>query len=86
VHTVVKRRPVPPAVPASAMEQNVNKRPPGRPPGKSHSAVVGNVDPLIGRKVMTRWPQDNNFYEAIITDFNPEKVLGFSAYLSAQFF
>lgn len=73
VHTVVKRRPVPPAVPASAMEQNVNKRPPGRPPGKSHSAVVGNVDPLIGRKVMTRWPQDNNFYEAIITDFNPEK-------------
>ncbi|XP_019168134.1 PREDICTED: protein EMSY-LIKE 4-like [Ipomoea nil] len=27
-------------------------------------------DPLIGRKVRTRWPDDNNFYEAIITDYN----------------
>ncbi|KAL5549695.1 hypothetical protein UlMin_004926 [Ulmus minor] len=27
-------------------------------------------DPLIGRKVRTRWPDDNNFYEAVITDFN----------------
>ncbi|KAK2998778.1 hypothetical protein RJ639_024390 [Escallonia herrerae] len=27
-------------------------------------------DPLIGRKVMTRWPADNNFYEAIISDYN----------------
>lgn len=72
VPTVVKRRPVPTSVPASGMEQNVHKRPLGRPPGKSHCAVVANVDSLIGRKVMTRWPQDNNFYEAIITDYNPE--------------
>ncbi|CAM8962007.1 unnamed protein product [Rhodiola kirilowii] len=28
-------------------------------------------DPLIGKKVKTRWPDDNNFYEAIITDFDP---------------
>lgn len=28
-------------------------------------------DPLIGRKVWTRWPTDNNFYEAVIRDFNP---------------
>ncbi|KAK1429089.1 hypothetical protein QVD17_11290 [Tagetes erecta] len=28
-------------------------------------------DPLIGRKVWTRWPEDNNFYEALIADFNP---------------
>ncbi|XP_038699517.1 protein EMSY-LIKE 3-like [Tripterygium wilfordii] len=28
-------------------------------------------DPLIGRKVKTRWPDDNNFYEAVITDYNP---------------
>lgn len=69
VQTVVKRR----SVPASGIEQNVHKRPPGRPPGKSHSTVVANVDSLIGRKVMTRWPQDNNFYDAIITDFNAEK-------------
>ncbi|GMY16137.1 protein EMSY-LIKE 3 [Fagus crenata] len=27
-------------------------------------------DPLIGRKVWTRWPDDNHFYEAVITDYN----------------
>ncbi|XP_077215542.1 protein EMSY-LIKE 3-like [Tasmannia lanceolata] len=32
-------------------------------------------DPLVGRKVMTRWPEDNNFYEAVITDYNPEEGL-----------
>ncbi|KAJ8470706.1 hypothetical protein OPV22_025049 [Ensete ventricosum] len=32
-------------------------------------------DPLIGRKVMTRWPEDNNFYEAVITDYNPVEGL-----------
>ncbi|RWW64389.1 hypothetical protein BHE74_00028372 [Ensete ventricosum] len=31
-------------------------------------------DPLIGRKVMTRWPADNHFYEAIITDYNPVEI------------
>ncbi|OMO55173.1 hypothetical protein COLO4_36159 [Corchorus olitorius] len=30
-------------------------------------------DALIGRKVWTRWPEDNNFYEAVITDFNPSE-------------
>ncbi|KAJ8770872.1 hypothetical protein K2173_021787 [Erythroxylum novogranatense] len=30
-----------------------------------------SYDPLIGRKVWTRWPEDNHFYEAIITDYNP---------------
>ncbi|KAK6937061.1 ENT domain [Dillenia turbinata] len=34
-----------------------------------------NIDPLIGRKVMTRWPEDNNFYEATITDYNPVEGL-----------
>ncbi|XP_062196271.1 protein EMSY-LIKE 3-like isoform X2 [Phragmites australis] len=33
------------------------------------------IDPLIGRKVMTRWPDDNSFYEAVITDYNPIKGL-----------
>ncbi|KAH9774670.1 protein EMSY-LIKE 3 [Citrus sinensis] len=28
-------------------------------------------DPLIGKRVRTRWPDDNNFYEAVITDYNP---------------
>ncbi|XP_075517820.1 protein EMSY-LIKE 3-like isoform X1 [Primulina tabacum] len=27
--------------------------------------------PLIGRRVMIKWPADNNFYEALITDYNP---------------
>ncbi|KAF9597224.1 hypothetical protein IFM89_016365 [Coptis chinensis] len=28
-------------------------------------------DPLVGRKVMTRWPEDNSFYEAVITNYDP---------------
>ncbi|XP_071720150.1 protein EMSY-LIKE 1-like [Rutidosis leptorrhynchoides] len=28
-------------------------------------------DQLIGRKLKTRWPDDNNFYEAVIVDYNP---------------
>jgi hypothetical protein len=27
--------------------------------------------PYIGRNVRTRWPDDNNFYQAVITDYNP---------------
>lgn len=34
-------------------------------------ATNGSGDPFIGRKVLTRWPADNNFYEAVITDYNP---------------
>ncbi|KAG2583084.1 hypothetical protein PVAP13_6KG225900 [Panicum virgatum] len=32
------------------------------------------LNPLIGRKVMTRWPDDNSFYEAVITDYDAEKM------------
>ncbi|GFP79813.1 hypothetical protein PHJA_000124700 [Phtheirospermum japonicum] len=28
-------------------------------------------DSLVGRRVMIRWPADNNFYEAVITEYNP---------------
>lgn len=31
-------------------------------------------DPLVGRTVRTRWPDDNNFYEALITRYNPADV------------
>ncbi|XP_052201568.1 protein EMSY-LIKE 3-like isoform X2 [Diospyros lotus] len=31
---------------------------------------AANFNPLIGRKVWTRWPEDNNFYEAVIVDYN----------------
>lgn len=33
------------------------------------------INILIGRKVRTRWPDDNNFYEAVITDHNAEEGL-----------
>ncbi|XP_031482931.1 protein EMSY-LIKE 3-like [Nymphaea colorata] len=36
-------------------------------------AEAASLDPLIGRKVMTRWPEDNNFYEAVVTDYNPKE-------------
>ncbi|XP_031387003.1 protein EMSY-LIKE 3-like isoform X2 [Punica granatum] len=36
---------------------------------------AANFDPLIGKKVWTRWPDDNNFYEAVITNYNPAKGL-----------
>ncbi|CDY50571.1 BnaA01g30850D [Brassica napus] len=29
-----------------------------------------SAEALIGRKVWTKWPEDNNFYEAIITQYN----------------
>ncbi|GMJ15156.1 EMSY-like 3 [Hibiscus trionum] len=36
-------------------------------------AEGATFDPLFGRKVWTRWPEDNNFYEAVITDYNPSE-------------
>ncbi|XP_054802249.1 protein EMSY-LIKE 1-like isoform X2 [Prosopis cineraria] len=33
-------------------------------------AEVATFDPYIGKKVWTRWPEDNHFYEAVITDYN----------------
>ncbi|KAF3787811.1 EMSY-LIKE 3 protein [Nymphaea thermarum] len=39
----------------------------------NESTAAASFDPLIGRKVMTRWPEDNNFYEAVITDYNPKE-------------
>lgn len=40
----------------------------------SEPAEAASFDPLIGRKVRTRWPDDNNFYEAVITDYNRVEV------------
>lgn len=46
----------------------------------SSGAVMGEpaegstFDQLIGRRVRTRWPDDNNFYEAVITDYNQAEV------------
>jgi len=43
--------------------------------GTGELAEGASIDPLIGKKVRTRWPDDNNFYEAVITDYNPVDVL-----------
>ncbi|XP_072995781.1 protein EMSY-LIKE 3-like isoform X1 [Typha latifolia] len=48
-------------------------------------AAIGSAEPqsynsFVGRKVMTRWPDDNNFYEAVITDYNPTEDLHFLVY------
>lgn len=45
----------------------------------SSGALVANElaetgDRYIGKKVLTRWPDDNNFYEAVITNYNPADV------------
>ncbi|KAM0942916.1 putative ENT domain, protein EMSY-LIKE, plant, ENT domain-like superfamily [Dioscorea sansibarensis] len=45
------------------------------PNGRGQPSEASTFDPLIGRKVMTRWPEDNNFYEAVITDYNPREGL-----------
>lgn len=37
-------------------------------------AEAASYDPKIGRKVWTRWPADNHFYEAVISDYNPAEV------------
>lgn len=42
--------------------------------GHPNERPQGSFDPLIGRKVKTRWPDDNNFYQAVITDYNPVEV------------
>lgn len=51
---------------------------PGRPQpvnrassGPFASNVPAEGFDLLGRKVWTRWPEDNHFYEANITDYNP---------------
>lgn len=68
---------------ASSMKQYPPSGPTGRgqvvnrvPPGTklSDRAEGAAVDSLIGKKVRTRWPDDNNFYEAVITDYNPAEV------------
>ncbi|KAK3195461.1 hypothetical protein Dsin_026771 [Dipteronia sinensis] len=44
---------------------------------EEHRELLGpvNADDMIQRKrVRTRWPDDNNFYEAVITDYNPVEI------------
>lgn len=39
--------------------------------GRGSSNTTRSRDLFFGRKIMTRWPEDTNFYEAIIRDYNP---------------
>ncbi|XP_071719795.1 protein EMSY-LIKE 3-like [Rutidosis leptorrhynchoides] len=41
----------------------------------NQTADTSSYSSLIGKKVKTRWPDDNNFYEAVITDYNPDEGL-----------
>lgn len=56
-----------------------NKVPNRAPSGidMGEPAMGASLDSLVGRKVRTRWPDDNNFYEAIISDYNRAEVLTF---------
>ncbi|XP_004488476.1 protein EMSY-LIKE 3 [Cicer arietinum] len=64
----------------SSIKQYPSSGPGGRnqvPNRVTSGAVTGELaegasfDSLIGRRVRTRWPDDNNFYEAVITHYNP---------------
>ncbi|CAL5090737.1 unnamed protein product [Urochloa decumbens] len=59
--------------PPSARGPLMNRYFPGGPAAEFSQAQ--NVNPLIGRKVMSRWPDDNSFYEVVISDYNPETGL-----------
>ncbi|GAB2287011.1 hypothetical protein Dimus_021397 [Dionaea muscipula] len=34
-------------------------------------AEAGSYDPYIGKRVSTRWPEDNNFYVAVVRKYDP---------------
>ncbi|CAL5065210.1 unnamed protein product [Urochloa decumbens] len=63
-------KPIPSAAGPSGRGPHMNRNFPG-----AAEAQALNVHPLIGRKVMIRWPEDNSFYEAVISDYNPDTGL-----------
>ncbi|KAK7243522.1 hypothetical protein RIF29_38321 [Crotalaria pallida] len=59
---------------ASSIKQYPSSGPVGRnqvPNRVTSSNIIGEHDSMIGRRVRTKWPDDNNFYEAVISDYNP---------------
>ncbi|GMI92384.1 EMSY-like 3 [Hibiscus trionum] len=74
------RRGLPPGAKSKKSKSHPSRCLPGKPqaPNRTSSgafatnepAEAAPYDPLIGRKVWTRWPEDNHFYEAVITDYN----------------
>ncbi|KDO50147.1 hypothetical protein CISIN_1g015970mg [Citrus sinensis] len=85
-HSLPLMNPVqyPPTGPA-ANRSFINRSSSGNIP-TNEPAEAATFDPLIGRKVWTRWPEDNSFYEAVITDYNPTEVYVQSTVLSMFMF
>ncbi|XP_058729334.1 protein EMSY-LIKE 3-like [Vicia villosa] len=52
------------------VQNQVQNQVSNRPVMVEHAEGV-SFGPMIGRRVRTRWPDDNNFYEAVISDYNP---------------
>ncbi|KAF1896463.1 hypothetical protein Lal_00034161 [Lupinus albus] len=65
-----KQKPGQIAPSVSSMKQYPSSGPGGRNQVPNRAEGV-SFDSLIGRRVRTKWPDDNNFYEAVITDYNP---------------
>ncbi|XP_010559071.1 PREDICTED: protein EMSY-LIKE 4 [Tarenaya hassleriana] len=55
------------------LDQNPRGQVVNRIPSRAASSgePTEGVASLVGRRVRTRWPEDNTFYEAVITDYNP---------------
>ncbi|KAL8500708.1 hypothetical protein ACS0TY_020334 [Phlomoides rotata] len=81
-----KHKSMPPG--ASSMKMQYPSGPAGR--GHFGNRISGglpnepaegaSLDPLVGRRVSTRWPDDNSFYDAIITDYNAVEGRHFLVY------
>uniref|UniRef100_A0A6M2EGM8 ENT domain-containing protein n=1 Tax=Populus davidiana TaxID=266767 RepID=A0A6M2EGM8_9ROSI len=65
-----------PTVSASRKKQKTSLVYPTGPPRNQHFNNRGSAydDKEIGKEVWTRWPEDNNFYKAVITRYNPAEA------------
>ncbi|XP_052303921.1 protein EMSY-LIKE 1 isoform X2 [Populus trichocarpa] len=65
-----------PTVSASRKKQKTFLMYPTGPPRNQHFTNHGSAydDKEIGKEVWTRWPEDNNFYKAVITRYNPTEM------------
>ncbi|KAJ0258534.1 Protein EMSY-LIKE 4 [Hirschfeldia incana] len=81
---VVKGKKHKPGFPGSSSAKPVSYHPSDQPPrgqvmnrlpsGPTSSSEPANgtePESVVGRKVRTRWPEDNTFYEAVITKYDP---------------
>lgn len=62
----------------------MNNRLPSVPTSSSEPAKGSGPESFVGRRVRTRWPEDNAFYEAAITKYDPVEVCGFLNWLTVS--